>query len=556
MKPPLCTSCKHTMKGHQKKLCLQHQTISLSIGSKYIGTTYNGYPSGKGRLVIDGKLTYFGSFVAGKKHGFGIQHGQQYYKGHWANDKFHGQGELQTSEFIYTGGFRRGKYHGKGCHFWNDSHFYKGQWANNRKHGHGIFVRPQGIYEGNYHCNLKHGLGVWTDRMGNVYNGEWRSGNRHGKGIYTSEDGTYSGSWQYNKEHGQGTWVSKTHGFYIGGWKRGQRHRKGQHTYLDGSVYTGVWEAGQRTGSGTVIYTNGTKYLGFWLKDEYNGRGTLTENDVTYVGEWLAGEREGVFVEKGVNYTSEGSWVCDLRHGTFLVKRGDAQVKELYLWGRCHQMTLAQARRVVRKTLKKKDYLAAEEIFHFWPTLKKWHLFRKYDTDGNLLHLLDTNLALHKFQKHAYSLFQKKRYTFIERLYNTCTHTDTDSLLLDCITHDFVANPWVVRDQGYSQQTKNKLLEGLHLGEFGRCPPLNPFTRQRLEESSGTWLEEDPSRARQTYQLLTTSMRKKASGVAVILDTNDWEKMLQTARDANDRDSIKRIMTERKNFIHSHSRQV
>jgi hypothetical protein len=39
---------------------------------------------------------------------------------------------------------------------------------------------------------------------------------------------------------------------------------------------------------------------------------------------------------------------------------------------------------------------------------------------------------------------------------------DTTPELFDALSKDFVANPWIVHTQSYSEETKNKLLEGLH----------------------------------------------------------------------------------------------
>ena len=65
MKRRRCKTCKHLMKGHQKKRCNIDQTIKLIDGANYIGTIYNGQPSGRGRIIsVD--LTYEGDFLEGK----------------------------------------------------------------------------------------------------------------------------------------------------------------------------------------------------------------------------------------------------------------------------------------------------------------------------------------------------------------------------------------------------------------------------------------------------------------------------------------------------------
>ena len=146
MKRPRCKNCKHTMKGHKKKLCRRDETIYFenSLDGVYTGTTYNGLPSGKGFLYKDKHKNYKGEWLNGKRHGYGIQykHGGSTYKGMWQNNKHHGQGEFSTVDFTYTGGFRHGKYHGNGHFFLSVNHYYTGIWSRGFKHKFGIYVTP------------------------------------------------------------------------------------------------------------------------------------------------------------------------------------------------------------------------------------------------------------------------------------------------------------------------------------------------------------------------------------------------------------------------------
>lgn len=553
MKTPRCKSCKHTMKGHKKKLCLREQT--LHIDGVYIGTTYNGIPSGRGTLFSDKHTRYKGEWLNGKRHGYGIQHKCDcyMYKGNWSNDKHNGHGELQTSGFTYTGGFRHGRYHGRGRLFIDSDHYYDGIWSRGNKHEHGTYVTPTGKYEGEFYFNLKHGHGVYTTQD-SIYNGEWRSSLRHGRGVYTTPEGTYTGEWANNFYHGYGRFLSIHMGLYVGCWKQGKRHNKGKQIYLNGTVYHGGWSRGLKTGHGSVKYQDGTVYEGFWLEDEYNGRGVLSTPDgVFFKGEWNCGEREGLFVETDGEYIKTGKWVCDLRHGTFTITNS---VSELYLWGTKTDFTLKQARKAVRKMLSKRDYLSAEEVLLFFPTLVKWKLFKNYDHNGILLNLLNKSTIRHKFCKHAYCLFLDKRYAFVERLFVLAEFRQIRSILFDCITDNFVANPWVVSSQSYSEQTKCKLLEGLHLGEFGRCQPTDPFTRQKLTEKSGKWLRETPKKARSVYRDFVRHVLKpeEIDEIAFSYDVQDYEKLIRNAMASNDRDTIQLLMKERNELIQKRQR--
>jgi len=541
------------MKGHKKKLCLREQT--LHIDGVYIGTTYNGIPSGRGTLFSDKHTRYKGEWLNGKRHGYGIQHKCDcyMYKGNWSNDKHNGHGELQTSGFTYTGGFRHGRYHGRGRLFIDSDHYYDGIWSRGNKHEHGTYVTPTGKYEGDFYFNLKHGHGVYTTQD-SIYNGEWRSSLRHGRGVYTTPEGTYTGEWANNFYHGYGRFLSIHMGLYVGCWKQGKRHNKGKQIYLNGTVYHGGWSRGLKTGHGSVKYQDGTVYEGFWLEDEYNGRGVLSTPDgVFFKGEWNCGEREGLFVETDGEYIKTGKWVCDLRHGTFTITNS---VSELYLWGTKTDFTLKQARKAVRKMLSKRDYLSAEEVLLFFPTLVKWKLFKNYDHNGILLNLLNKSTIRHKFCKHAYCLFLDKRYAFVERLFVLAEFRQIRSILFDCITDNFVANPWVVSSQSYSEQTKCKLLEGLHLGEFGRCQPTDPFTRQKLTEKSGKWLRETPKKARSVYRDFVRHVLKpeEIDEIAFSYDVQDYEKLIRNAMASNDRDTIQLLMKERNELIQKRQR--
>ena len=556
MKRRRCTTCKHTMKGHKKQKCEKQQTMDFSDGSVYVGAVYDGKPSGKGRLYVRPDDYYTGQFLNGQKHGHGRQIGPRglVYVGEWQNGKYHGLGELKTLDFKYEGQFKNGNYHGHGKYSMGNDIQYEGNWSNNHKHGHGTLRNSHGTYVGQFYFNLRHGKGIQTEPDGSVYTGSWRSGYRNGQGVYSNSFESYTGNWSNNKRHGHGKWVSNFLGTYEGQWKRNVRHKKGTHVYIDGSVYNGGWSYGKRTGHGVMNYADGSMYKGFWCNDLWNGQGKLTIDDKTFVGEFTEGEREGIFVERaGEKIVSKGPWLCDLRHGSF----DEMGTKKLYLWGRNPEFkSVKDARKSICRLLKKKDSLAAEEILLFYPELIKWSIFYKHDKTGMLVNLLKQPVVEKKLRKHAYELFKQKRYIFIQRLFSLCSETTRSNVsnnvevLFDKMTNEFVANPWIVRGQGYSKETKNKLLAGLHLGEFGRCPPRDPFTRNALTESSGEYLSHT-KKAMTVYKQFSKSMslEKPIVELAFEYDLQDFEIQLKNARDAGDRNTIMRLMKERNDFI-------
>jgi len=176
-----------------------------------------------------------------------------------------------------------------------------------------------------------------------------------------------------------------------------------------------------------------------------------------------------------------------------------------------------------------------------------------------LLHLMGQSTVEKKLKKHAYELFKQKRYVFIQRLFALCSEeaktnvSNGVEVLFDKMTHEFVANPWVVRGQGYSKETRKKLLAGLHLGEFGRCPPRDPFTRKALTESSGEYLS-NGREAKSVYKQFSKSMtaEKPIVELAFEYDMQDFEVQLKNAREVGDRHTITRLMKERNEFIQRH----
>ena len=554
MKRPRCKQCKHTMKGHKKQRCESFKTSFFENGAVYKGTMYDDKPSGIGSLQ-DSEKIYNGHWLSGKKHGHGVEtwYNGRKYEGEWRSGLLHGNGILiSISGSIYKGSFHTGTYHGHGTITYSRGS-YTGQWNHGTYHGHGRHITEQGVFDGQYHYNVRHGNGTFTDTIGNIFSGSWRNGMREGPGVHTTNDGTYTGNWVHNLQSGHGRWVSKIHGVYVGDWKRGKRHRKGTQIYNNGSTYEGGWSKGKKTGHGIQTWPNGDCYVGFWLKDNYNGRGTLTLSGTTFTGEWEHNKREGVFVETrptGEEYS--GPWVNDVRHGTF--KEGNNKL--LYIWNTSVRFTTPKrAEKSAINMIKNNDFEGARVVLEHFPTLIRWKFFWKYDRKGILVYLLRSEKIISILQSHSWKLFKSNRYEFLKQLMEKCPENsiviDTTPELFDTLSKNFVPNPWMVHTQSYSEKTKNKLLEGIHLGEFGRCPPTDPYTRLPLTIDSGTYLSENMKKAKKIYTSFMKSIgiQPGIREIAYSFDIQDFEECLKNAREANDRVSITRIMQERNEYI-------
>jgi hypothetical protein len=545
------------MKGHKKQRCEGIKLLYLDDRRKYIGSVYDGKPSGHGILETESS-TYEGFFLNGKKHGHGVEvfDSGRHYAGEYAHDLWHGKGTLRMENgTVYEGPFHTGTYHGYGKITHTDSS-YEGNWNHGTYHGHGTHKTMIGTFEGEFYYNVRHGRGTFTDHLHNIYSGIWRRGLREGKGIYTTEDGTYTGHWSHDLQSGHGIWVSKMHGIYDGHFKRGKRHKKGTQTWPDGTTYEGGWSKGKQTGHGVQTWTDGSSYCGFWLKDKYNGTGTLNiSGSSSFKGEWDAGKREGYVVETKMDGSiSRGPWTNDIRHGTFT----EDEQRQLYIWGTNVQFeSLKNAGNACKKMTKARDYDGARVVLQHYPKLVTWKFFFKSDQRGINLYLMDKKDAINALKKNAHKIFKAKRYTFLIHLVQACpeealvsAQNDAEELF-DALSKEFVPNPWILRGQSYSEDTKNKLLNGLFLGELGRCPPKDPFTRLPINENSGNYLNQQPGRATKIYSSFMKAIGAQPTirEMARSFDVQDFEELLTNARETNDRVTIKRVMKERNDYI-------
>lgn len=545
------------MKGHSKRLCMTTSELQLENGI-YAGSMYDGRPSGHGCLRTN-SATYTGYFLEGQKHGTGteVRVSGKTYSGEWQNDLYHGAGRLVYAERrIQEGTFYHGRLHGHGKMISNTS-TYIGEFHHGVYHGHGLLTTHAGIYKGQFLYGIQHGRGSFTWTNGDIYSGKWKRGMRDGTGIISDATSTYTGNWKRDMKHGWGRHVCTHMGTYEGHWKRDQRHTKGTQTYINGVQYIGGWCQGKKTGYGTQTWPNGDKYEGFWSSDQFYGRGTLSLTDAVYTGEWSEGKRTGLFVEHRTDGSRwSGPWVNDVRHGIF---SNQENKRRMYVRGtRIAFDHVYEAKESVKRALKQHEYEYALVVAEYYPSIVSWTFLFKYDLDGRLIKMATREQVYLWVHKHLWALYRNDRYEFIEKLVALVDHEKLQRAsefvpeLFDQITHDFVANPWIVRHVSYSEKTKIKLLRGLHLGEFGRCPPKDPFTRQTLTEDSGTYLREKPqSESRKLYFTLMKAVQNTPTirEMAYSFDLEDFEQSLKNARAAKDTETIRRLMKERELFI-------
>jgi len=233
---------------------------SIGEGNSYEGETRNGVPHGNGTMTYENGDVYTGSFVDGKRDGYGemkyasqtdnkYENERKLYKGYWKDNLQHGEGELT----------------------WEDGSKYVGSFQKNMRHGQGTYTEPDGYkYVGAFANDMQNGKGksVWAN--GQIYEGEFKDGQRHGKGKYSWPDGdVYEGEWQNNQQHGEGKYTWDNGDFYDGEWKNGNRDGYGKMTIKNQYRYEGYWKDDMKHGEGTLTYSDGRTLRGQWAYDYF-----------------------------------------------------------------------------------------------------------------------------------------------------------------------------------------------------------------------------------------------------------------------------------------------
>lgn len=277
--PALADDTTRLESDRLKVLCEQHSgqlsseprgqvTIETSLGT-YFGEAEDDLPHGEGVLTNTRQVvTYCGSWVKGKQHGYGIMYrGDSVYEGDWVDGVYDGQGTL----------------------YWGDRVWYQGSWKAGLKSGYGVFTQydstSEGLYESDViilgtHRNLwrtltgqfkfgtrLHGFGVLDGKDELLYVGEWLKGKHHGQGKMTAQN---TGSrWAYALTNGE---------VFEGQWSHNHVQGQGVLRLTNGTVFKGEF-TGTKCGYGVAEFHNGAVYEGAWKGGKFNGHGKLTMKD-------------------------------------------------------------------------------------------------------------------------------------------------------------------------------------------------------------------------------------------------------------------------------------
>ncbi|GFR71341.1 radial spoke head 1 homolog [Elysia marginata] len=160
---------------------------------------------GIGKAILPNKDTYEGSYMYGKRDGYGVY-------------RFMAKAARNAR---YQGEYYQAKKQGMGKFIYPDGSRYEGQWVNDLKDGTGKYYYTNGdVYEGEWSKGLRHGKGRYTYANDKTYyEGSWRKGKWEGFGEFHFCNYKYVGRFRDNKMYGYGKFVFDTccelHGQYF-----------------------------------------------------------------------------------------------------------------------------------------------------------------------------------------------------------------------------------------------------------------------------------------------------------------------------------------------------
>ncbi|KAK3707515.1 hypothetical protein RRG08_016610 [Elysia crispata] len=160
---------------------------------------------GIGKAILPNKDTYEGSYMYGKRDGYGVY-------------RFHTKAARNAR---YQGEYYQARKQGMGKFIYPDGSRYEGQWVNDLKDGSGKYYYTNGdVYEGEWSKGLRHGKGRYTYAADKTfYEGSWRKGKWEGFGEFHFCNYKYVGRFRDNKMYGYGKFVFDTrcelHGQYF-----------------------------------------------------------------------------------------------------------------------------------------------------------------------------------------------------------------------------------------------------------------------------------------------------------------------------------------------------
>ncbi|CAD7941794.1 unnamed protein product [Amoebophrya sp. A120] len=259
-----------------------HGTCRWIDGRWYDGDFVEGYRTGDGLFfAADGNCRYKGSWLKGKRHGYGVMVYAKDSEFHPSLPKLKPRksSSSSTTQLDPQPSTASG---GPAPEDLQTPAPKKKDEVDSEQYDKAFdCAEYQSWYIGQWEGGLKHGKGMQQWRKGVVYDGYWAEGYMKGSGSMTwKEDGrvneSYTGQWSSNLPDGEGCHM----------WEalNNAKNEVDKHTSQQmNNRYEGQWKAGKRHGFGVFHYANGAKYEGHWvenLKQDDNGRFTFEDGSV------------------------------------------------------------------------------------------------------------------------------------------------------------------------------------------------------------------------------------------------------------------------------------
>jgi hypothetical protein len=298
--------------------------------SRYTGGWKENEWNGEGQFDDPEGNSYKGSYVMGKRQGFGIMKwswGDRFaYTGQWMSDRCHGTGEMKFADGgFYIGQWQRGLMHGTGrLQKWNDD-FYNGEFVEGAPLGPFTPGKPtkEDLENPKMPSDSETSPEVFLEySTGSTYKGSVKGDRPHGKGELHSCTGMiWKGIFADGMMHGPGA-SEWPHGGYSKGSRKADQ-ADGYTVELNDSPehlckFKGFYNMGVREGEGELWRPNGFHYKGNFHISEMHGEGVRTRvvGHGRYEGEFKDGLENGrgkIYMPGGA--VQEGTWKSRKRHG-------------------------------------------------------------------------------------------------------------------------------------------------------------------------------------------------------------------------------------------------
>lgn len=186
------------------------------------------------------------------------------YCGAFLDNKFHGEGVLNSAKMKIEGVFAHGVPDGTCTVTYSDNSTYTGTLRGLRKVGVGKTTNAEGtIYEGEFACDMRHGQGKLTFPQGNTYTGTFvrdKLTDCSHATVHLSHGGVYEGQFAHGEMHGKGVITYPDSTTWVGMFERNKPFNgEGMYINKHDVLHKGVWKEGKFTGEKVELLQPGEK---------------------------------------------------------------------------------------------------------------------------------------------------------------------------------------------------------------------------------------------------------------------------------------------------------